>query len=963
MRFRTVMLVECGKWWQRAAIGALLGFALTFSTPGCGGDDADGAGRGATDPRAIGTTTPDTPSATAPTKLELRDDPYWQTAGLREAGPLKLARVVVGFALRHAEKVTLARVSPDGQWFATGGADGTVHVWDMATGAEVWAFGSNYGAARDLAFNADNSRMIIGYAAGMAEERHLGTGVVLHRFANVGDVTAVAYLGDTGRVAVVSPAGTFVWTPQRTPLIANPNMPVTMARFTADGRRMVRFDPRTKMMEIVDGDEFTVVRQVALPILPTTFAVSAKGDRTALGWAESSHFLIVDNERGTSERVSYNLDGPVRHIGISPDARTIWTLSTAGSVQRWLFAGNQLAEFPVAVPSASTMIVGSRDLIVGTDTGALILYDTTTGKRRLPEAVAERVSATAISQDGTRIAVGAVDGSVTVWTATDGKIVFAHRPQNRAVRFLGLSREGSLLMAGDAREINVVSLTGHRDVFRFGAKGEAQTITSAEFSADGRFLIVGLLGTEAGCEIWDVASNSRLARFDAEFPELGVEQAMFSPANDLAAFVSRKPATTVVPLRWETDADVAALMPSTLKDRMEVRPTGHLAWKGMLGADEKDRLLGWMPDMQWRDEPMMHGAELFADRARRWQMNQAGWKHAVNALVAAAPRTPETAYSGLQANVVDMTTLEIVSRHDLDARPSHLLVTAEGSGTDRQIRCIDLRTQSGQIMVSDLQSGEKPAIFPMKFVDEPLMLTPDRRWLIASEVLPVEIEPGHVVPLTERTTPIQLPTPEGKRFFTGMFEVRSAPIVAGQTPDEAARNTAVKSVRIAIDAGEPDLDLYVSFDQPVRRAQHARFKSEGNTGNEEIFLAGPNLRIGRYYVMVTNPRGEPVTATVTVEFDVPVPPGLQSAPAEMSLRDSTGRHILVFDGFAAGSSVADASLARALDRPQFFAASMHGQATRDVVVVTTRGAVLLFSVDPAWQPRRSSSTTTVPAGN
>jgi WD40 repeat protein len=70
------------------------------------------------------------------------------------------------FSLKgHAGPVNVVVSSPCGRRLATGGMDGTVKLWEMTAGKEVFSIDSS-GSVQCLAFSADGQRLFCGGAEG-----------------------------------------------------------------------------------------------------------------------------------------------------------------------------------------------------------------------------------------------------------------------------------------------------------------------------------------------------------------------------------------------------------------------------------------------------------------------------------------------------------------------------------------------------------------------------------------------------------------------------------------------------------------------------------------------------------------------------------------------------------------------------------------------------------------------------
>ena len=57
--------------------------------------------------------------------------------------------------------------SSDGQWLASGGSDGQVKIWDLASGQEIHRLTNGYWGTLALAFSPDGTRLAVSAAQGI----------------------------------------------------------------------------------------------------------------------------------------------------------------------------------------------------------------------------------------------------------------------------------------------------------------------------------------------------------------------------------------------------------------------------------------------------------------------------------------------------------------------------------------------------------------------------------------------------------------------------------------------------------------------------------------------------------------------------------------------------------------------------------------------------------------------------
>jgi WD40 repeat protein len=105
-------------------------------------------------------------------------DARWVVFGSRE-GTLRLVDVIT--KQTHALVKGLGRISsvafsPDGQRILSGSGDGSVHVWDAATGAEKLTLKRHAGGVTCLAMSADGQRIFSGGLDGTVRVWDVATG-------------------------------------------------------------------------------------------------------------------------------------------------------------------------------------------------------------------------------------------------------------------------------------------------------------------------------------------------------------------------------------------------------------------------------------------------------------------------------------------------------------------------------------------------------------------------------------------------------------------------------------------------------------------------------------------------------------------------------------------------------------------------------------------------------------------
>ena len=401
---------------------------------------------------------------------------------------------------RDSVNIKSVAISPDGTTVASGGPDGTLSLWDIATGNSKFHFLGHSGEILGLAFSP-NSRLLASCGGNNDKTICLwdtNTAELKNTFiGHTEDVLSVAFSPDGKTLAsgAYDDLGVKLWDVATGELIAT-------FHGHKDTINSVVFSPDGKMLASCDGYFLSL-------------------ENVILIW-DVENLELKASFRGHTSRIN--------SISFSPDGRRLVSGCQDGTVVLW----------DVATPSYITTFLDHTDnvnSVAFSADGKLIASSSWDGTIKIRDSITYQVKTTitghslgytdiAISPDASKIVAGSWDNNVRLWDSLTGKIthiLYGHIDNVESVTF---SPDGQTVASSGYFYDSTVRLwdteTGIYKNSLYGHNRGADIIT---FSHDGK--MVATSDWEGKICVWDANSGSHLATFRDEYKM--ISSLAFSP--------------------------------------------------------------------------------------------------------------------------------------------------------------------------------------------------------------------------------------------------------------------------------------------------------------------------------------------------------------------------------------------------------------------------------------------------
>jgi WD40 repeat protein len=413
----------------------------------------------------------------------------------------------------HGAAVPRLEFSPDGRRLATGGADGLVAVWDIASGERQFRLKGHIGAITSLAFTPDGMTLASGSADGTAKLWALGTPEKSKFLEGVQTrVYSVAYSPNGQWLAAGDLEGAKLWDARTGRLVwQEREHQVARVAFSPDSRTLATGDGQfagevgrkgkaflVQLWDVASGtklDEFqgpthddSPRRTVgSLAFSPDGTKLAAGFGRPGVGPSNYEQVIKVWDPRTGLEVKTLPVPNTVPSIAFSPDGTTLAAACHDGTLRVWAVAtwrevlalpGSDPLHCIAFSPDGRTLATGIRKALAD-----VCLLDAATGRQKMAlKGHTDAITAAAFSPDGSTLASSSLDKTVQLWDLASGRLLR--------------------------------TLRGHTD-----------TIKEAVFSPDGNTLVTG--GSDNSVRLWAAASPQAVANALTQDRALEIRRAAF----------------------------------------------------------------------------------------------------------------------------------------------------------------------------------------------------------------------------------------------------------------------------------------------------------------------------------------------------------------------------------------------------------------------------------------------------
>jgi WD40 repeat protein len=351
--------------------------------------------------------------------------------------------------------------SPDGSILAAGANDGTIRLWEVASGTMQTMLEGHQKMVRDLAFRADGEMLASASHDGSVRVWQVSTGQEQQVYQSRGDVVqGVAWSPDGTRLAMGSQDGSVqIWhVASETEQAFLPSDLAYQVRFSPDGTLLASgsenhiylWDVATHTKTRIISDTGKIV---GLDFSPDGTLLASNGPENTV--------RLWDVQTGEEEAVLTGHTAPVAHVTFSPDGTLLASASNDRTVRLWSVAtgeeqavleGHRLPVKEVVFsPDGLLLASASSD---GGKGGVVLLWEVTPAEGK---DVLQGINVVTFNPAGSLLVSGGGDGTVRLWRIDkDEKKLSIFQGHRGVLTALAFNEKGNILATGSNADFGII---------------------------------------------------------------------------------------------------------------------------------------------------------------------------------------------------------------------------------------------------------------------------------------------------------------------------------------------------------------------------------------------------------------------------------------------------------------------------------------------------------------------------
>ena len=422
----------------------------------------------------------------------------------------------------HDDKVSDVAYSPDGRKIVSGSLDGTVRVWDAATGSPILAWRED-SSVYCLALSPDGKRIAVATREGVVEIHDAATGEGIRSLrGHAGVVPQIVFSPDGKRIASAGRDETVrIWNAANGTerhVLRGHESSVTSAAFSPDGRILASGgrDRIVRLWDVATGREIRSIRVGGVQGI-TCLAFTSDGTRIASGglggkvtlWSVASgeEILSFNERRNVIRDLAVSPCGTLLAGASGNHAVYLWDAQTAKEVR--VFSSH------AGPPTSVAFSPDGRRIVSGGEDATVRVFDVAPRSETVTFRAPGGVRSVAFAPDGRRIAAGGAGGVVKTWDVESGEEVAVIDARGEVVADVAFFPAGEkLAVASHDRVVQVCDAETGKELLAI--RGHKRPAIGVSVSPDGRMLASAT--DDYTVKLWDAETGKEL-RLVNDFPK------------------------------------------------------------------------------------------------------------------------------------------------------------------------------------------------------------------------------------------------------------------------------------------------------------------------------------------------------------------------------------------------------------------------------------------------------------